>query len=304
MRRIGVVEKNRAEYWDRLNHGLLQAARRRGFEATISAPEFEDVEAQRQLMIEQLDSGVDALLFVATHPEAFADVVERALEGGVPVLTMDLDGYHSSRLFHVGTYPFDELGRAAAETLLPLLRTDGPVIAQAGSTAPGAAGKLAGFVKHMECVGRRVVLLPPDHERLDEADRNFRAALETYPHVAGVYGVYAYHPIVQAEVLRESGREPGAVPVVGFDMLAGTVEGLRQGMISASIWIREHGIGGAAAVVADLFASLPWDQAMTVLGGDLQDRADNVRRLPVSTFTPENVEAYVDWLREVELVTP
>jgi ribose transport system substrate-binding protein len=294
---IGVVEKNRGEYWDRLNRGLLGAAQRRGFRAEIAAPEYEDVDAQAALMRAHLERDVDALLFVATDPEAFRGIVDAALSDGVPVLTMDLDGYQDARLFHVGTAPFHVLGRQAADCLLPLLLNEGPVIAQAGSSAPGAAGKLAGFLDRMAEVGRDVIVLPPDHERLDDAERAIEAALDEHDDVAGLYGVYAYHPVLHARVLQRRGLGPGDVPVVGFDMLGATVQALRAGMISASIWIREHSIGAGAGVVSDLFATLSWDQAMTVLGGNLEDRAENIRRLPVAVFTPTNVDEYEAWLR-------
>ena len=297
MKTIGVVEKNRAEYWDRLNRGLRASAARRGFAVEISAPEYEDVGAQAELMVAHLERGVDALLFVATDPEAFSGIVTQALAAGTPVLTMDLDGYKDSRLFHVGTSPFHDLGRQAADCLLPLLQGPGPVIAQAGSGAPGAAGKLAGFCERMVEAGRDLVVLPADHERLDLAEENILAALDAHEDVAGVYGVYAYHPVLQAKALAARGRGPGEVPVVGFDMLDGTVAGLRAGMISASIWIREYGIGAGAGVAADLFATLPWDETMTILGGSLEERAGNVRRLPVAVFTPRDVGDYVAWSR-------
>lgn len=292
---IGVVEKNRAEYWDHLNSGLRRAAERRGFDVRITAPEYEDIAAQRSLMLNHLERGVDALLFVASHLTAFTDVVDQAMTNGIPVLTMDLDGYHERRLFHVGTVPFTKLGRQAADMLLEQVTSDGPVIAQAGSHAPGAEGKLHGFLERMAEAGREVIVTPPDHEQLDKSEENLRSALGAHPEVAGVHGVYGYHPGIQARVLADIGKEPGSVPIVGFDMLRDTVHGIRNGSIAASIWIHEYSIGAVAGAVADLFATLPWDEALTVLGGDPNTRHNNIRRLPVTSFDATNIQQYEKW---------
>lgn len=295
---LAFVEKSRGEYWDRLNAGARHAALRRGIDVRIDAPTVIDVPNQRRMVASALDSGVDALVLVASDPLAFAPEIDRALDSGVPVLTMDLDGYLDRRLFYVGTLPFAELGRMAAEELLARLEHDGPVIAQAGSNAPGAAGKLQGFLDRMAESGTPTVVIEADFEHPDLAYERVLSALSATPDVAGLYGVYAYHPTVQARAVEAAGRRPGSLPIVGFDMTDETTVRISDGSIAASIWIAEYKIGAAATAAAELFCSLPWDEALDVLGGSLDDRRGNVRRLPVTCFSKENIADYSRWLAE------
>ncbi len=228
----------------------------------------------------------------------FAQVIERAFAAGVPVLTMDLDGYTDRRLFHFGTLPYPELGCLAAEEMLARLKGDGPVIVQAGSHAPGASGKLKGFCDRLTKADRRMVLIEPDFENPELALSRVQAALEANPDAAGLYGVYAYHCNVQARAVELSGRQPGSLPIVGFDMLEETISRLSDGSIAASIWIAEYKIGAAAAMAAGLFASHSWEEVVELLGGSFKERQNNICRLPISCFTKDNVTDYVSWLTD------
>ncbi|MDY4609479.1 MAG: substrate-binding domain-containing protein [Sphaerochaetaceae bacterium] len=296
MAKLAFVEKSQGEYWDRLNAGVYSTARQRGDEVRIYAPQTVNPAAQLQYIRQAIDDGADALVVVASDPNVFAQEIERSFAAEIPVLTMDLDGYTNRRLFHFGTKPYPELGRLAAEEMLVRLKGDGPVIVQAGSNAPGACGKLQGFCDRLKEVGRQMVLIEPDFENPELALRRVQGALEDNPDVSGLFGVYAYHCVIQAQAVELSGRQPGVLPIVGFDMFDETTRRLGDGSIAASIWIAEYNIGAAATMAAGLFASHPWEEVVQFLGGSFENRQNNIRRLPISCFTKNNVSDYVQWL--------
>ena len=297
---LAFIEKSQGEYWDRLNAGVYDTAKRRGDEVRIYAPTAVDPPLQLECLRQAISSHPDALVVVASDPVLFGEEIERAINSGIPVLTMDLDGYEKRRLFHFGTLPFTELGRIAAEEMLKRLEGNGPVIVQAGSNAPGASGKLKGFCDRMREAGRRIVVIDPDFENPDLALIRVLKAIEENPDVAGLHGVYAYHCIVQAKAVELSGRQPGSVPIVGFDMLDDTVKRLSDGSISASIWIREYYFGAAAAMAAGLFATCRWDEVIAFLGGSERDLCQNIRRLPAVCYSKDNIQCYMQWLKEHE----
>ena len=298
MARLAFVEKSQGEYWDRLNAGIYAVAKPNNDDVCIYAPLTVDPVAQLECLKTAINDRPDALVIVSSDPKMFEAEIRYLLNSGIPVLTMDLDGYTDYRLFHFGTLPYTELGRLAAEEMLKRLRGDGPIIVQAGSNAPGACGKLAGFCERMKEANRKMVVIDPDFENPDLAFSRIMEAIQNTPDVAGLYGVYAYHCIIQSRASELSGLRSEFVPIIGFDMLDETVKRLKDGSITASIWIREYDIGATAALAAKLFATHPWDIAIELLGGSFMDRQENIRRLPVSCFSRENVSDYVQWLKE------
>lgn len=298
MAKLAFVEKSQGEYWDRLNAGVYNTAKKRGDDVKIYAPLTVDPIAQLECFKTAISEHPDAVVFVASDLEVFDQVIENSLASGIPVITMDLDGYTDRRLFHFGTMPYQELGRLAAEEMLIRLRKDGPVIVQAGSYAPGASGKLQGFCQRLKETGRKIVLIDPDFENPNLALTRILMAIENNPDVAGLYGVYAYHCIVQAKAVELSGRQPGSIPIIGFDMLDETIKYLSNGSISASIWIREYNIGSNAAMAASLFATYPWNDVIEFLGGSITNKQNNIRRLPICCYSKSNISDYKQWLRE------
>lgn len=295
MAAIAFVEKSQGEYWDRLNAGIFHTSRQRGDEARIYAPATVNPTVQLQYIYQALNDGADALVIVASDSNMFAEAVKSALDRGVPVLTMDLDGYTEQRLFHFGTLPYYQLGRLAAEEMLARIRKEGPVIAQSGSDAPGSCGKLQGFCDRMKQADRDIILIEPDYENPLLAREKVQNVLENNKNTAGLYGVYAYHCNVQAQAVERCGLQPGSLPIVGFDMLDETINRLKDGSVAASIWIDEYDFGASAAMAAGLFACHPWEEVVKFLGGTMEDRSQNVRTLPISFFTKNNVQAYEEW---------
>lgn len=295
---LAFVEKSQGEYWDRLNAGIYDIAKRRGDEVRIYAPLTVDPPKQLECLRKAINNHPDAIVVVASDPVLFGNDINYVLEAGIPVLTMDLDGYEERRLFHFGTLPFKELGQFAAEEMLKRLECDGPVIVQAGSNAPGAKGKLEGFCERMEKEGKRMIIIDPDFENPELAFSRVLSAIKENPDVSGLYGVYAYHCVVQAKAVEIAGRQPGSVPIVGFDMLDETVKRISDGSIAASIWIREYYFGAAAAMAAGLFSSCKWDEVIAFLGGSENDLRKNIRRLPPVCYSKDNIQEYIQWQKE------
>jgi len=288
------VEKNQGDYWDTVNAGWAHAAARLGLAVRVTAPEYEDLDEQLALMREHLESGVDVLAFVATDPDAFGPIVAEAQAAGVIVLTFDLDAPACGRTLFVGMQPGVEMGRAAGRLMLEHVRSGQKVLAQTGSTAAqGAVGKLRGFVETVSAAGVEVVVAESDGENLERAARIAEALLAQHPDAAGMYGVYGYHPAIQARAAEAAGR-PG-VAVIGFDMVPDTVAELQRGTVRASIWIRDYYFGYLAGVAAHDLAVLGGDEVLALYGMDPARPETTARLLPITAYTPQNVHEYVSW---------
>lgn len=299
--RIGITEKNLNPYWDMVNAGWYEAARRLDLELRIDAPDSEDIGAQVAMMRAQLESGVDALAFVATRAEAFDDVVADAYDRGIPVVAFDLDAPASGRLLFVGMEPPEQAGRRAGAQMAALIGDGATVIVQTGSEhAPGAVGKRAGFEAVMADHAITVVSAPSDGEDASAAYATARSLLLAHPQASGIFGVYGYHPIVQARAVDAVGRT-GTMSIVGFDMLPETVDLVAAGSVAASTWIREYYFGYyTAAAISDL-VRLGITDALAVRGMDAEVPAGNVFVPPPVTYTKDTIGEFREWSRRVDL---
>lgn len=293
--RVGVTEKNRNPYWDMVNAGWADAAERLGMTLRIDAPHSEDVEAQVALMRAQLDDGVDALAFVATRPHAFGGIVAEAAERGVPVVAFDLDAPDSGRLMFVGMEPPAAAGRRVGAQMASLVGDGATVLLQTGSDkAPGAVGKRAGFLDVMGEHGISVVEAPSDGEDTVLARTLAEQLLRDTPGATGFFGVYGYHPIVQARAVRAAGRE-GQVAIVGFDLLPETVDLLHSGTVARSTWIQEYYFGFYAAAALSDLVRLGVHEALTLRGMNSADLAGNAFVPPPVTFTRDTIQEFRAW---------
>ncbi len=293
--RVGVTEKNQNPYWDMVNAGWRDAAEQLGLSVRIDAPPHEDVAAQVDHMRAQLRSGVDALAFVGTRKDAFDDVVAEAGDRGVPVVAFDLDAPDSGRLLFVGMEPPRDAGRRVGEQMATLVGDGATVLVQTGSDlAPGAVGKRAGFLEVMAEHGITAVEAPSDGEDLARALAGAEALLRDNPGATGIFGVYGYHPIVQAKAVHALGRD-GMVSIVGFDLLPETVDLLSAGAVARSTWIQEYYFGFyAAAAVSDL-VRLGTREALTLRRMDPDVLGGNVFVPPPVTFTKDTIAEFRDW---------
>lgn len=291
--RIALIAKGAGPYWDMLNQGFLDAARRFGVEPVLRAPTRENLAIQAAMFREQLEDGVDAIAFVATDPTRFNNLAAEAKARQMPVVSLDLDAPESRRDLYVGTSPPEELGREAGRVMACHLQRGQKVAVQTGSTtAPGAMGKLAGFVEVMAAHG--VVVVGGDDDRENEATAHQHAHryLQEHPDLAGMFGVYAYHPGVQVRALKEVGRER-QVAVVGFDMVPETVVALRDGSVNASLWVQEYYFGFHAATILALMLRIGTELTHQLLGIPPGLRASFL--VPTRIFTSENVTEFEAW---------
>jgi ribose transport system substrate-binding protein len=286
--RVGVTEKNRNPYWDMVNAGWHDAAEALGLDLLIESPEGEDIDEQLAIMRRQLDDGVDALAFVATRSDAFDGIVAEAESRGVAVVAFDLDAPNSGRFAFVGMPGLYESGVQLGEFLHARIPAGSTVIAQTGSDhAPGAGNKLRGFLDAMARLGHPVAVGESDGEDVERSVAIASRLLAENPDAAGAFGVYGYHPIVQARAVERAGRAGGIV-IVGYDMLPETVGLLERGAVATSVWIQEYYFGfHAAQFVASIVRLGP--ESLRAYGMDPDDRAGNAYYPPFRFFTPETV---------------
>jgi ribose transport system substrate-binding protein len=140
-------------YWQAAASGIRQAAHEMQVQSQFSGPDSYDAQAEVQAFRQAVAANPAGILVSPADPKLMGPEIDKAIEAGIPVITVDSDAPNSKRLFYVGT-DNDDAGELAAH--VAVRKTDGK-----GNfmvfTMPGQAnldarldGYRKGFVGHPE----------------------------------------------------------------------------------------------------------------------------------------------------------
>ena len=90
-------------YWQAAASGIRRAAHEMGVQSQFSGPDSYDAQAEVQEFRKAVAASPAGILVSVADPKLLAPEIDKAIEAGVPVVTVDSDAPNSKRLFYVGT---------------------------------------------------------------------------------------------------------------------------------------------------------------------------------------------------------
>lgn len=218
-------------FWSVVKNGAALAGEHTGATVDFRAPEIFDMVAMSQLIDAAVNQQPDGLVVSIPDPDALGPSIQRAVEAGIPVISMnsgaDVAADLGARL-HVGQSEYDA-GVAAGARLAEMGGTKGICVNQeVGNVSldQRCAGFAEGFVNP-------VAVIPTQNDPT-EVQARVRAALESDPEVDTVLGLGASlvgEPAVAA--VEALGRDD--VLIASFDLSAGFLEAVSEGRAAFAI---------------------------------------------------------------------
>ncbi len=143
---INVICKSQDPYWDTTKAGANDAAEEMGLTVLYDAPETEDMlDAQIAMIESAIESGTKGIVVAPLDTDALNDVLARATEAGIPVVTIDSDVSYEGRSSCLSTQNYSA-GAIAARYAASLLGEKGDVaIITHSETAQTAVERAGGF---------------------------------------------------------------------------------------------------------------------------------------------------------------
>ena len=126
--KIQLLTNGTSPFWDALGKAVEAERKNVNGEVTWRAPEPADNPTQRQLFESALAANVDGIGVSPIEADAFASVIDAAVDKGVPVITFDSDSPKSKRLCYIGTNTY-EAGNRAGEAAVELYPNGGNYVA-------------------------------------------------------------------------------------------------------------------------------------------------------------------------------
>src|SRR5437868_932303 len=103
-------------YWQAAAAGIRRATHEMQVQSQFSGPDSYDAQGEVQAFRQAVAAKPAGILVSPADPKLMAPEIDKAIEAGIPVVTVDSDAPDSKRLFYVGTNNYDagQLGAQVA----------------------------------------------------------------------------------------------------------------------------------------------------------------------------------------------
>lgn len=218
-------------FWSVVKNGAAKAGEHTGATVDFRSPEVFDMVAMGQLIDAAVNQQPDGLVVSIPDADALGPSIQRAVEAGIPVISMNSGSDVAAdlgALLHVGQSEYDA-GVAAGQRLAEMGGTKGICVNQEVGNV-SLDQRCDGFA---EGFAHPVTVVPTANDPT-EVQSKVRAALESDPEVDTVLGLGASlvgePAVAAAEAL---GRDD--VMIASFDLSAGFLQAVADGKAAFAI---------------------------------------------------------------------
>jgi PAS domain S-box-containing protein len=213
---------------------LRRLAAQYGVEITIAGPDDTEPAAYLQAIDDAVGRKVAGIMVIGWGDEGTGAAIDRAMDAGIPVATVDSDVPGSRRLAHIGT-DWARLGTAMADFLADSLDARGKVLMIGMRGLENMEAGFQGFQRGMSAHSDIQLLGPVDDLDVgfDRAEAIVAEHLAAHPDLAGIAGFDGNSGPGAAQALEKAGRTD-TVRLVCVDADAPHLEYVANGAIDAA----------------------------------------------------------------------
>ncbi len=222
------------QFWLTVKKGAETAAAERNIKMTWLGPEKEtDVVKQINIIEDMIGSGVNGIVMAACDQDALADVVKRASDKGITVVTID-SGVNSEIPASFVATDNAAGAAAAAKELARLINNEGEVgVIPFVKGASTSELREQGFMKGIaEFPNIKVVAVQHCQSDVSKAMNVTEDMLTANPNLKGIFAANEPAALGAAQAIEAAGKT-GQVKIVAFDASDDEVSALKRGVIQA-----------------------------------------------------------------------
>ena len=232
-------------YWEGVREGMNAAAKRLGVEAIFQGPPEASIEEQLKVIEGLIAQGYDGIAISPNDPDAVKEIIKRAMEKGIAVVTFDSDSPDSERLVYIGT-DNRQGGRVGAEAMVKILDAkkeggDKPLVQMIGGK-PGAWNlkeRMDGFAEGVKHTRISLLDIQYNQESPDTALQVAEAVLNARPDLCGFFGSNAFAgpgaALAVKGAIQRGKIKKGQVHIVAFDTTDDILDFIDEGVIDCTL---------------------------------------------------------------------
>ena len=240
------------EHWLSVKKGAMQKAKELGgIDIVFRAPTGKvDPNEQTRMVEDAITEQADAILLAPSDSSALAPVVDRAIESNIPVVIIDSSVETKGYLTFLATDNY-AAATQAADTMAMLVGEKGKIaiiMAQPGSGT--AIKRTKGFTNRVKEKYPKMSIVTIQYSNGDKSLALNQATdiMTANPDLAGFYAGNEGSTVGVSRAIKEAGKT-GVVKLVGFDKSADIIDGIKSGVIQASM-VQNPEVMGSKAVEA------------------------------------------------------
>jgi ribose transport system substrate-binding protein len=236
-------------YWQTAAAGFIEANRQMGVKSEVIGPDNYDPNGEKDEFHRILSQKPTGILVSAADPELMKPEIDAAIAQGIPVITIDTDSPNSNRLFFIGTNNY-QAGTLAAQVAAKELKGKGNVVVYTMPNQVNLEDRMRAykdvFEKYPGIKIVRVVDMKGDPRIVFDQTQ---AILDKKEPIDGFICLEAQGGTEVATVL-ENNKTIGKV-VVAFDTDEKTLEGVKKGIIAATVAQKPYTMGYVGTKMLD-----------------------------------------------------
>lgn len=215
-----------------VNHdekALKQFAKDMGIKVTIEGPSGFDIPAQAAVLEKVIERRPAGIMVLAAD-RSLAPLINKAIDAGIPTITVDADIVESKRLASVGS-DWRNIGIKQGEAMVKLIGGKGKVAMMGIAGAENMQQGFEGFKSVMKDYPDITVIDEyDDRANFQEAQRITSGLLKAHPDIAGIAGFDSYSGPGIGAVVKDAGLA-GKVKVTSVDIEPEHLRLVREGVI-------------------------------------------------------------------------
>jgi ribose transport system substrate-binding protein len=263
-KRIGVTLLTREhEFYRELEAGLLEAARKAGYELIITSVDF-DLAKQQSQIENFIVQRVDAIVVCPADSKGIGPAIEQANQAGIPVFTADIAAQGGQVVSHIAS---DNLagGRLAAEFIAKALNGQGEVGIIGQPEVQSGLDRELGFKEEMKKhPGIKVAASLNGGGLRDKALKAAEDMLQGNPNLKGIFGINDDSALGALSAAEARGRND--MVIVGYDAIPEAVKAIQRGSaLKADVAQQPRDLGARTIeVIGKHFAGGPVEKSISV----------------------------------------
>ncbi|HEY8446537.1 MAG TPA: sugar ABC transporter substrate-binding protein [Thermomicrobiales bacterium] len=253
--RFVVVSHGQASdpFWSVVQRGVQQAAEDMRVQVEYQAPNTFDMVAMSQLIDAAVASNPDGLVVSIPDPDALGPAIQRAVEAGIPVISMNSGSDVAKELgvlTHVGQTEY-EAGFGGGERMAAAGVTNALCVNQeVGNQALDL--RCQGFTDAMTAAGATVEVLAVDLADPTGSQQRIEAALASNPDINGIMTLGPTGAAPALAALRAAGKI-GEIQLATFDLSPEVLDAIEAGEMLFAIDQQQYLQGYLPIVLLTLY---------------------------------------------------
>jgi ribose transport system substrate-binding protein len=283
---------NTSSYWTIANKGTDAAVadlKKAGIDVNVQfqIPADGTAATQKSQVDDLLAKGVQGIAISPVDPKDQTQMINDA-EKKTHVFTQDSDAPLSSRECYVGT---DNVAAGVEEgqQILKALPNGGQIMLFVGKKdAQNAKDRYQGIVNALKGSKIQILDVRTDDTDHTKAVSNVSDTLVKYPNIAGLVGLWSYNGPAIATAVKTAGKV-GKVKIICFDQEDGTMAGIKDGTITATVVQDPYQIGYQSITML----------AKLVKGDKTVIPANKMKIIPTEVVDKSNIDTYWAQLKKM-----